>query len=135
MSKRIVALLTIAAFMIFTQACTVYSTKRIGPDVAVQKTSADVRVIKVMKTSGEIVEFGEKTPAYIVNDAIIGKSGQSETISIPLSDVQLVWLKERNRGASVLASLGLVAAIALVVAGGYFILFYAAFLHHIDEAF
>jgi len=162
MAKKIVSLMTIAAFLVFSQTCTLYSTKKVGPDVAAQKADKDVKVMRVLKTSGEIVEFDEKSPGYIVKNSVVGKSNIKETVevskeniqkiaqhdnkkiisvttkdgkiyspiisytempdkivveaygteSIPLTDIEMIWLKERNPGASTLATLGLVAAVA-----------------------
>jgi hypothetical protein len=167
MAKKIVSLLTMVAFLVFTQVCTIYSTKKISPDVAAQKAGQDVRIMRVMKTSGEMVEFEEKNPGYIVKDAVVGRSNIKETVevsrdnikliqhqdnkkiiyistkdgktyspiisykempdkivleaykteSIPFTDIEMIWLKERNPGASTLATLGVVAA----VAGGTFL--------------
>jgi hypothetical protein len=164
MAKKIVSLLTIVAFLVFIHACTVYSTKEFGPDVAAQKTDPDVRVTKVMKTSAEIIEFGKDT-GRIKNNVVVGisimngtmdvsrediqqiirgdhkeiksittkdgkfyspiftyrempdkialKAYKIEHVSVPLSDLEMVWLKERNPAASVSTTLGLL----LIVVG------------------
>ena len=120
MAKKLISVLTLVAFSIFTWSCSVYSTKKITPDKAGGRHGADVQVLRVMKTSGEIVEFSEKYPGYIAGDAIVG--GMSK--SIPLSEVELIWIKERDAALSTVASLGAAAGavagtilvIALIIA-------------------
>ena len=69
--------------------------------------------MRVMKTSGEIVEFPEKNPGLIAGDAIHSSSSKS----IPLSEVELIWIKETDVTLSTVASLGAVAGIV----GGTFL--------------
>jgi hypothetical protein len=167
MKKKIVSVFTIVAFLYFLQSCSVYTTRKAPPDVAAQKQHEDIRVLRVMKTSGELIQFPDRYPGYIHNDAIIGPMMETETviierdkikktlimkkgviitindeeiyfvpwdkyagknlaveayksISIPLSEVQLVWFKEKDQGLSVLASLGAAAGIIGGVVLGIF---------------
>jgi hypothetical protein len=162
MEKKIISIFTLVAFLIFLQSCTVYSTKKVTPDVAAQKQGRYIRVLRVMKTSGEIIQFSEKDPAYVQNDVIIGPTMETETViiekdrikriqkkgkkfiittkdektyivpthkyleanlavevpksvSILLSEVQLVWIKEKDPGLSTLASLGATVGVIGVV--------------------
>jgi hypothetical protein len=160
MNKKTVSIFTLVAFLLFLQSCTIYSTKQISPEVAAmkrgKKRGKQNKVLRVMKTSGEVIQFSEKNPGYVQDDVIIGPTPETETIilkredikriqikekeviittkddkiyiipndkyregnlaveayksvSIPLSEVQLVWIKEVDPGLSTLATVGAIA--------------------------
>jgi hypothetical protein len=112
--KKYISFFTIAAFSIFTWSCTVYSTNKISPDQIAGKSGRGDQVLRVMKTSGEIIEFPEKIPGFIYNDAIVGSPGGP----IPLSEVELIWIKEKDVVLSTAASLGVLAAVVGVTVLG-----------------
>lgn len=70
MSRKAIALATIALFLLFSTGCMTWGRKEI-------RTSADVprpgvRIISVVKKSGEIVEFSKQAPARIVGSQVVG---------------------------------------------------------------
>ncbi len=160
MVRKLVALATLSAFLVSIQACTIYTTKKFGPDKADRYQSR--RITRVLKKDGEIFDFSEQNPGWIEKDRVFcptpeietghvasmqiavwpKKSGRGgwvvtkdeirhsllsfkksgdgydfvwlKTMSVPLSDVQLLWAKDVNKTASGFASLGT----GVLVAGG-----------------
>lgn len=120
MSKKIVTLITLFAFIVFSLSC--YTTRKEKVKTVADWEGKEVKILGVMKTSGEYIEFDKKRPGRIYKDSIVGQIG-TESISIPLSEVELVWIKKINPGLTFLATigvaslvLGVVSLIALVVA-------------------
>lgn len=121
MGKKIVSFLTLTAFLAFAQNCAIYNTKKITPEKAALKRGSDIKVLRVLKTNGEIIEFSEEDPAAIGYNCIVWKIGATEKAerieSIPLSEIQLIWLKERNHALTGLTVLG---GIFFVIGAAYY---------------
>jgi hypothetical protein len=69
MPKRTVAIFTTVVFGLFSTSCMTWRTKEI-------RTSADAprpgkRVLRVVKRSGEVVDFSRRSPARIIGDVEI----------------------------------------------------------------
>ena len=72
MNKKIISLFTLLAFVIFSVSCYTTKTRRVN-------TSADWkgkkgRILWVIKTSGEYIEFSKDNPGRIIGDKIVGKA-------------------------------------------------------------
>jgi hypothetical protein len=164
MGKRIVSFLTLTAFLAFAENCAIYNTKKITPEKVALKRGSGIKVLRVLKTNGEIIEFSEEDPAAIGYNCIVGKTGAAEKIevektevqdiidkklqfhitlrsglvyvvptyidkestiiferpkfeSIPLSEIHLIWLKERNNALTGLTVLG---GIFFVIGAAYY---------------
>jgi hypothetical protein len=70
MSPKITALFTIPAFVLFTASCSMWPTREIRSEA--DYPSQNKRVLTVVKTSGEVVEFSKTDPGLIVGDEIRG---------------------------------------------------------------
>jgi len=93
MGKKLVSLFTLVAFLIFSLSC--YTTKKERIEKAVWK-GKKVKILAVMKTSGEYIKFPEKRPGRIYENRIGGIVG-TESISIPLSEVELIYSFDGER--------------------------------------
>jgi hypothetical protein len=110
MCKKIVSLFTLGAFVIFNLSC--YSTKKVDVQKVAGWEGRKVVILSVLKTSGEHVGFSKDQPGIIFNDKIVGSIG-TKSISIPLSEVELVWIRKVDPGLTFLAVVGGIAAVTL----------------------
>ena len=70
MPRKAAALVTTVVFALFSTSCMTWGTKEI-------RTSADVprpnvRILSVVKRSGEVIEFSRAAPARIVGNEVVG---------------------------------------------------------------
>jgi hypothetical protein len=70
MPRKAVAMVTMAAFLLFSTGCLSWGTKEV-------RTTADYprpgkRVLRVVKRSGEVIEFSRAAPARIVGNEVVG---------------------------------------------------------------
>jgi hypothetical protein len=70
MPPRITALFTVAAFVIFTASCSFWPTREIRTEA--DYPSQTGRILTVVKTNGEVVEFSKTDPGQVVGDEIQG---------------------------------------------------------------
>ena len=68
--KKITALFAMFSFSVFMFSC--YTTKNIKIDTLDAKKSKDTEILRVTKTSGEIIEFNKDRPGKIVADKVTG---------------------------------------------------------------
>lgn len=94
--KKAISVMTCAAFLIFEGACTHIVTQNVK-EVNPAKNQG-VEIMKVMKKSGEVVNFPEKRPGRIENDAVVGESlaTTGRNVVIPKANVKSVRLFERG---------------------------------------
>jgi hypothetical protein len=85
MGKKPLMVLTLFTFVLFDFCC--YSVKRVRPEQVVGK-NVDVR--RIIKHSGELLEFPKETPARITDNKIV----TPKSIVIPLSEVEALWIKK-----------------------------------------
>jgi len=85
MMKKILALATLGAFLHFTFGCAIYSTKQEKVGAVMGKS---LKVLGVLKTSGEYIEFTKKRPGYIVGDKIVRPGTKAKTLEISIADIQ-----------------------------------------------
>jgi hypothetical protein len=161
MTKKAVALFTLAAFWVFSTSCVYRVQQKDFKAVASQGTEA--KILALQTKSGDYLEFGEARPARIGGGVVYGeavktvefssdeiadviapvgnkpgtvttKTGPSYRmldwrlagdhyickiylpVSVPVSEVQLGWVKTVNSGASFLQGLGYLLVIGLVIA-------------------
>lgn len=144
MFKKITCLVTSMVFLIFSLSCNKYTTKVKSAERNTGWKKGKIKVVGILKTSGEKIEFSQGNPGEISKDSIIvhvkkeieranivtierntkgkayavktkdGKKYQvidtlpvtntkriifvNEEISIPLSEVKLLWVKKVNPG-------------------------------------
>ena len=70
MSPKITALFTAAAFTLFTASCSTWPTREIRTES--DYPSQNRRVLTVVKTNGEVVEFSKTDPGLVLGDEIRG---------------------------------------------------------------
>jgi hypothetical protein len=71
MSKKIVSVILVLAFVLFSESCTVYRTKTYSADGPARVPGPKSSVVRVLLKSGETREFGKKNPAHVINGAIV----------------------------------------------------------------
>jgi hypothetical protein len=70
MPPKITALFTIPAFVLFTASCSMWPTREIRSEA--DYPSQNKRVLTVVKTNGEVVEFSKTDPGRVLGDEIRG---------------------------------------------------------------
>jgi hypothetical protein len=70
MPPRITALFTVAAFVLFTASCSFWPAREIRTEA--DYPSQTRRILTVVKTNGEVVEFSKKDPGRVLGDEIRG---------------------------------------------------------------
>jgi hypothetical protein len=138
MSKKIIALFTMVAFIVFSLSCIATKNVRLDADAA-QKVKKG-GILRVVMTSGETIEFSKDQPGKIHNGSITGTAirvtGELEKayieaieknkkgkisrawVSIPLSEVEIVSFREVDIGASVVNTIGILGIAVLIVGYG-----------------
>lgn len=95
MSKKITSFIILLAFIGFTFSC--YSFKQINLAKG-ESWDQSGKVTTVFTRSGDLVEFSDQKPATMVMNKIVGtvfdKTGIPKTGSIPLTEVEVVWVKK-----------------------------------------
>ena len=72
MSKRVAALFTLAAFVIFSTSCTMWKTREINTTADYPRENR--KILSVVKASGELVEFSKSNPGRLIGNVIIGEA-------------------------------------------------------------
>ena len=135
MSKRIISLFTIGAFIIFSLSC--YSTKSMRLDVDAAKETDKIKILQVVTKSGETIEFSKEQPGRIYNDTITGTAVKANgeldkayiksiekdkkgkilrmMVSIPISEVEVMTIvdKKFDLGKTFLALLATAAVVGV----------------------
>lgn len=70
MSRKPIAVATIALFVLFSTGCMTWATKEIKTSADVPRP--DVRIGSVVMRSGEVVEFSREAPARIAGSQVVG---------------------------------------------------------------
>jgi len=97
MGKRSLAVLTLFAFVLFDFCC--YSVKRVRPEQVIGK---DVNVRRIIKHSGELLEFPKEAPAKVTDNKIV----TPQSVVIPLSEVETLWIKKFDLAKTALLAVG-----------------------------
>ncbi len=122
MYKKAVSLFTLVLFTVFTFSCS-YTTKSAKMEDVKTWKNKDIRIEAVFTKSGETIEFAKGEDGRIVGDKIVGKvldeRGLKKHISVPIADVESVWVKKIDAGKTFFTVMG----IGLVVAGVGFLLY------------
>jgi hypothetical protein len=93
MAKKPATWLTLFAFFVFSCSCAIRTKQKLSPGDAYGE---QVKILGLMRTSGEYFEFPEKQPGRIEGDRVVGRIiGQGET-TIPL--VQVEKISKTNDG-------------------------------------
>jgi len=72
MSRKIISLFTLLAFVIFSVSCHTTRLKEVRTAADWQRKKG--KILWVIKTSGEYIEFSKDNPGRIIGDKIVGKA-------------------------------------------------------------
>lgn len=72
MSRKIISLFTLLAFVIFSVSCYTTRLKEVRTEADWQGKKG--KILWVIKTSGEYIEFSKDNPGRIIGDKIVGKA-------------------------------------------------------------
>jgi hypothetical protein len=93
MKNRIVSILTLGSFLVFSWSC--YSLQEIKPAVLASEKAGDYKILKVKKTSGEIIEYSKESPGRVGQGNITGNvkadHGEYWSFTVLLSEVEKAW--------------------------------------------
>ena len=70
--KKFISLFTLLAFVIFSVSCYTTKTRRVNTSADWQGKKG--KILWVIKTSGEYIEFSKDNPGRIIGDKIVGKA-------------------------------------------------------------
>lgn len=85
--KKFISIFTMFSFIVFSLSCTI--TKNMRLDAANVKENGRIKILHVVKKSGEIIEFSKKQPGRILNESIIGIAERvTKEIEIDITDVE-----------------------------------------------
>lgn len=73
MTKKTIALATLACFIVFSYSCAVYTWKKTPLDSLDAEKREGLKISKAQTRSGERIEFSKKPPTQIRGDCIIGE--------------------------------------------------------------
>ncbi|MBM3305834.1 MAG: hypothetical protein FJY79_07845 [Candidatus Aminicenantes bacterium] len=73
MFKKTTALLTMAAFILFSASCTITTWKTREINTTADYPADGRKVLSVVKSSGEAVEFSNSSPGRIAGAAVVGE--------------------------------------------------------------
>lgn len=99
MKKKLVSLITMVAFIVFSLSCYTMQKKKIET-VAVKKREK-IAILGVVKKSGDIVEFVKKNPGRISKDCIIGIAASvTEDVEIDRANIKGTNIDEKGKISS-----------------------------------
>jgi len=161
MARKITALIELLVFSVFTTSCAYHIQQKKIAYVA--DSGSGTKILAVQTKAREYIEFGEKRPARLAHNTIVGEGlttvafnredialevaptptapGEIQTkdgkdyrvltsrrdgdqlicqayvpVSIPVSEIQLAWVKTLNTGKTILQGVAVVLVIGLVIA-------------------
>lgn len=72
MPRKVIAAFTAVVFVLFSSSCVTWRTKEVRTNA--DMLHSNVRVMRVVKKSGEVIEFSRYAPALIVGNQVIGRT-------------------------------------------------------------
>ncbi len=119
MVKKIVLFVTLITFISFTFSCATDTIKKINLKRGEFWKGGNISFITVFTKSGDLYEFSKRQPAKMVGDKIVGlttdDTGKKTAVSIPLSEVEVVWIKKRDIGKTLIKSFSIVGGVAVLL--------------------
>ncbi len=73
MRKKMIALMTLGCFIVFSNSCAIYSWKKTPLDSLNPEKREGLKISQAQTKSGERIEFSKKPPTQISGDLIIGE--------------------------------------------------------------
>lgn len=120
--NSIITIITLIAFIGFTFSCMTYTSKKIRVNRGEKWKGENVKFITVFTKSGELYEFSMSEPGIVMGDKIVGEAiddgGGEYPASIPLSQVEVVWVMKIDKKRTYIKSFSIagLAAVGMVVA-------------------
>jgi hypothetical protein len=120
--NSIIAFIILISFLGFTFSCVTYTSKKISVNRGEKWKGENAKFITVFTKSGELYEFSMSQPAIIMGDKIVGEAidegGREYPASIPLSQVEVVWIKKVDGKRTFIKSFSIAgaAAVASIIA-------------------
>jgi len=94
MSKKIISSFTMVVFIVFSLSC--YTLKKTEIETVPKEKGGKLKILKVLKSSGELIEFSKKHPGRIYKDTIMGTAiGVTKKIELDKGNVERAE-KEKN---------------------------------------
>jgi len=119
MIKKIASIITLITFIGFTFSCATDTIKKINLERGESWKGGNISFITVFTKSGDLYEFSKRQPAKMVGGKIVGEAiddtGKIKTVSIPLSEVEVVWIKKRDVGKTLIKSFSIVGGVAVLL--------------------
>jgi len=98
MIKKSASIAALIAFIGFTFSCATNTIKKINIERGEFWKGGNISFITVFTKSGDLYEFSKRQPAKKVGDKIVGEAiddtGKKTAVSIPLSEIEVVWIKK-----------------------------------------
>ena len=96
MKRKIISLITMVAFFIFSMSCTIHSIKNKSVETFAAKRGRSIKVKGILKTSGEFIKFPKVRDGRIHKDVILILPTESIPIEINRVDVESLIREEGN---------------------------------------
>jgi hypothetical protein len=99
MRNKFVAVFTLFAFLGFETGCVIHNIRQEPADKLAQTSEKGVQIVKVLKKSGEEINFSNDLPARIVDGTIIGEvlDAQGAEMFLKRDDVKEVDKDDRGK--------------------------------------
>jgi hypothetical protein len=118
----VITSIILISFLGLNFSCVTYTSKKIRVNRGEKWKDGNVKFTTVFTKSGELYEFPMSQPATIMGDKIVGEAvddgGREYPVSIPLSQVEVVWIKKVDGKRTFIKSFSIagVAAVASIIA-------------------
>jgi hypothetical protein len=115
MSKKITSFIMLFVFICFTFSCTTIKQVNLVKGESLNKRAG---ILTVFTKSGDLIEFSNDRPATIAQGKISGtvfdKTEGTLTVSIPLSEAEVVWVRAESAQPLLLLPLAAVGVLCSV---------------------
>lgn len=108
----------IVCLVLLTNACTIYRIEKIPGNAVGREPESRLRIVKVLKDSGEVVEYPKNSPAVIREGAVVHPNSPP----IPVSSVLMLWARALDSARSTAASFSFMAWTLFAVTMGLIII-------------
>lgn len=117
MTRKGVALGTLAVFALFSTGCTTW--KLAETSTLPKPLSEGAPVLSLVKTSGELVQFSKQSLGRVRGAFVVGRATNvtPAEVSIPLAEVQRVYYRRSNPTGTALLVAGLVGVTVVIAVG------------------
>ena len=104
MNKKITATAMLIIFMSVSFSCKSYYTKKIRLQEGKHRKLEHAKILTVYTKSRQLIVFLKKTPAVVSAGNIVGftedNTRQIKSVSIPLAEVEVLWVKKWDAGGT-----------------------------------